>query len=248
MTNITSKQVPCVLCGKFTAQDILLSTNSSGGSDLDLRPPPMKRDTMSTWLQRCDHCGFVSYDISVLPETDVENQPESLSAELVKSIIESDDYVEQFHCKSYPRLANTFLCYAMLQERGFKSVPACGWACLRAGWVCDDGVKHDKINEEKHKANAIQCRKKAIQWFEKCRSIGKPFVQQNGSEELILMDLFRRCYMFEDALKEFTRAEGNKQYIDEFVWKLLEFENLLVEQKDVDCYKVSDAQICFKKD
>ncbi|KAF0980580.1 hypothetical protein FDP41_013063 [Naegleria fowleri] len=246
MTNITSEHVTCAVCSKKSKQDILISTNSMGGSDLDLRPPPMKRDTMNCWLQRCEHCGYVSYDISVLPENDEGR--EGVSLEKVKEIIESDDYVEQLHDSSLSRLANTFLCYAILQDKGFGNYAASGWASLRAAWVCDDGVIHDKFNEEKHLNNAVRCRKKAIYWFEKCRSLSIPFVQQKGTEEMILTDLFRRCRMWDDADKELQRAQVFKDEIDDFVWKLIEYEMYLVKKQDTECHKVSDAQLNFHKD
>jgi len=245
MTNFTSKQVSCVVCNQFSGQDVLLSTNSFGGSDLDLRPPPMKRDTMSTWLQRCDHCGYVSYDISELIESE---DGKKLNIDEIKAIIESDEYEEQLHCNTLSRLTNTFLCYSIMQEKGFQNYPATGWACLRAAWVCDDGVKHDAFNAEKHKANAVKCRQRAIKWFLKCRELGITFVQQTGTEEMILSDLYRRCRMFEESLGECDRAEKKKNSIDDFVWKLIEFERFLVEQEDVECHKVSDAQLSFKKD
>lgn len=37
----------CAVCGKESEQITLASTNTFGSPDLDLRPPEMKRSTMS---------------------------------------------------------------------------------------------------------------------------------------------------------------------------------------------------------
>ena len=63
MTTYGFNKVSCSVCGAATKQQVLMSTNSFGPPDLDLRPAEMERSTMSCWLQECPNCGFVSNDL-----------------------------------------------------------------------------------------------------------------------------------------------------------------------------------------
>ena len=58
MTIIKDIETECSVCGETTEQPVLMSTNSWGYPDLDLRPPEMQRSTMHVWIQECPHCGY----------------------------------------------------------------------------------------------------------------------------------------------------------------------------------------------
>jgi endogenous inhibitor of DNA gyrase (YacG/DUF329 family) len=60
MTSYGSKTVKCSVCGQDSEQGIIMSTNSFGSMDLDMRPPEMERSSMDLWLQECPHCGYVA--------------------------------------------------------------------------------------------------------------------------------------------------------------------------------------------
>ncbi|KAL9653072.1 hypothetical protein ABK040_006291 [Willaertia magna] len=231
MTNISSQTVTCVMCKKTSSQKVLLSTNSMGASDLDLRPPPMKRNTMETWLQRCPHCGFVSYELSELPEVD-QQQQDNLTT-LINNVLTSTSYQDQLNNNQYPTLANTFLCNSILQKDILNNFVTAGWSCLRAAWVCDDAHQVD---------NAIECRKKATEHFTTVRKNGSQISAQTGTDELLLCDLKRRCNLFEEALEECAKAELKKNQMDEFVWKIIEFEKTLIEKKDAACHNIREVQ------
>jgi hypothetical protein len=64
MTDIGEEIVTCAVCGRQTPQTILFSTSTFGAPDLDLRPPPMKRQTIEYWVQECPYCGYVASNIS----------------------------------------------------------------------------------------------------------------------------------------------------------------------------------------
>src|SRR5688572_39454 len=71
MTTYGSENVRCAACGTETEQVRLLSTNSFGWPDLDLRPPEMRRSTMRAWLQECPSCGFVAADLSKVSDAEI---------------------------------------------------------------------------------------------------------------------------------------------------------------------------------
>ena len=60
MTQIHEIEEECSVCGENSEQLVLISTNSWGYPDLDLRPPEMQRSTMNVWIQECPHCGYVA--------------------------------------------------------------------------------------------------------------------------------------------------------------------------------------------
>ena len=53
MTTLDKAIVTCAICGEDAEQIEIGSTNAFGSPDLDLRPPPMKRQTMAFWMQAC---------------------------------------------------------------------------------------------------------------------------------------------------------------------------------------------------
>ncbi len=65
MTIIDQFEKKCQVCGKTSMHPVLMSTNSFGYPDLDLRPAPMQRDTMDTWLDECPHCGYVASSLEI---------------------------------------------------------------------------------------------------------------------------------------------------------------------------------------
>ncbi len=64
MTNIGKIEIECSVCGGSSDQFLLLSTNTMGAPDLDLRPAEMQRSTMHLWVVECPHCGYVANDLS----------------------------------------------------------------------------------------------------------------------------------------------------------------------------------------
>ena len=124
MTTIVTETVKCGCCGKKSRQRGLGSTNQFGSPDLDLRPPPMARDTMDYWLQTCPKCGLVAEDLAA-------------ETAAVADLVRSDAYRRGGLDKAAPDLALTFLRRSMIvashgdARAAFQNV-------LSAAWVADD--------------------------------------------------------------------------------------------------------------
>ena len=58
MTTYFTAEYTCAVCGRTHKFRVVGSTNSFGSPDLDLRPAPMQRDTIHTWVQTCPDCGY----------------------------------------------------------------------------------------------------------------------------------------------------------------------------------------------
>jgi hypothetical protein len=63
MTILGSTEVTCAICAESSEHTTIVSTNAFGSADLDLRPPEMKRSTMTYWLQECPSCGYSASSI-----------------------------------------------------------------------------------------------------------------------------------------------------------------------------------------
>ena len=129
MTTIVIETVKCGCCGKKSKQRGLGSTNQFGSADLDLRPPPMARDTMEFWLQTCPGCGLVAEDLAA--ETPA-----------VADLVRSDAYRRGGLDRAAPDLALTFLRQATIEaSRG--AMRAAFGNLLSAAWVADDAGDAD---------------------------------------------------------------------------------------------------------
>lgn len=213
MTTFREESRICVLCGKSSTQTILTSTNTFGPSDLDSRPPEMARSTINMWIQRCPSCYYCAPDISEAPEK---------AGETVKS----SEYRKQFRNSSYPKLANRFLCYALVAEAASDYINA-GWASLHAAWVCDDSSNIDGIKG---------CRQKAATLFLTGKENKQRFMKSKGEEELLIVDLLRRCGEFQRALT-FCDA-GLKRKPGGLIEDCLNFEKELIDRIDSECHSI----------
>ncbi|MCX9089811.1 MAG: hypothetical protein OIN90_19880 [Candidatus Methanoperedens sp.] len=93
----------CYVCNKASTHAKIMSTNTFGSPDLDTRPPEMERSTISMWVQICPSCGYSSSNISEVNEKALE-------------VIYTDSYQKQFKSPEFPKLANAFLCFSLIQK------------------------------------------------------------------------------------------------------------------------------------
>jgi hypothetical protein len=212
MTTYFSRSVTCATCGQSSDHHVLGSTNSFGSPDLDLRPPPMKRDTMGAWVQRCPHCGYCAGELA---------QPLPGAAEAVKE----KPYLLLLGDERYPELARRFLAQAYLLADAMAS----GWARLHAAWVCDDADLDDL---------AAGCRTAAAECFER---LGPSADNEEGVVRgAVLVDVLRRARQFEraarqcDALLALASAK-------EVVRSVLLYQKELIARQDTAGHRVADC-------
>ncbi|GAB4176096.1 MAG: hypothetical protein Kow00108_11420 [Calditrichia bacterium] len=217
MTTSIKISKKCSVCDKTSEHEELTSTNSFGSPDLDLRPPEMKRSTMNLWIQCCPHCGYCAPDIS------------GYVLDFVPDIVKSEAYQEQLKDKKYPELANWFLCSAMLLEREKKYEEA-GQYCLNAAWACDDAEEEEE---------AVQCRKKAIEFLKMAKEAKQSFSQKPGEEEALLADLYRRTSQFDLAIQ--ICNEGIKEQPQDQLVKILKYQIELCRKRDNTCHRIEEA-------
>ncbi|CAF5089844.1 unnamed protein product [Rotaria magnacalcarata] len=194
-----------------------MSYTTFGQPDLDLRPPPMKRETIVAWIEYCSHCGYCSDNVG------------DLNGTARKNIIESSDYQAQLSSNEYPELANRFLCYSILLENENSLVNA-AWQALRAAWTCDDA---------NNQQGAVRSRLRAVKLIEDSRSANLKFSNQHGLDQCIQADALRRAGEFQRAKELLQHQQGGEEEIIKILFK---FQLHLIESNDTRCYTITDAQ------
>lgn len=216
MTTFYEKKVLCSVCGGQNVFIGVRSTNAFGSADLDTRPPKSQRYTISTWVQRCPNCGYCASDVSVT----------RLGAQVVVS---GKEYSDQMNDPTYPELANSFLCKAIV-DRELKDFAAAAWALIHAAWACDD---------DHHPDQATACRQKAADMLKIAEEHGQQVADQDGDSTAILVDLLRRSGQIEQASK--VIAARRSRITQDTIARILDFQSALLDKNDLYCHTIAEA-------
>lgn len=216
MSMIFPKNIACCICGTVSPFYEIASTSSFGTEDLDTRPPGMERSTIKYWVQRCPTCGYCSRDLTE-------------AHKITDKILADSAYQYQLNDWNYSKLANSFLCLAMI-ENAAKKYSSATWALIHAAWVCDDD---NKILQAK------ECRVHAARMLILSEENSQQVVDQPFASYCILLDLLRRSEQFAEAKKliekHFFKLEN---YI---MQKIFKFQRHLIESNDLQCYAIEDV-------
>lgn len=218
MTTFTFINKECFVCGKTGHYADIGVYNIGKAEDLDSRPGGSGRSSIYMLIKRCISCGYCSPEISSGP---------SQAAEIINDLL----YKKQLNNMGFPDTANAFLCWALIQNK-IGLYNEAGRAALYAAWVCDDS------NE--HRDKAIECRKFAIKYFKKAQSAKQSFYKTKLEEQLLLVDLYRRCGLFKEA-KELYEKEQKKS-APEKERMILMFQEDLIKQKDQRRHTINEAK------
>jgi hypothetical protein len=206
--------VQCGACGAKSTQTELGSTNRFGAPDLDLRPPPMMRDTLEVWLQECPRCGACAPDLAELDDS-------------ARATVESADYRGQRAARGVPALAIRFLCASLLaHSRG--EIRDAGMRALHAAWACDDASDARA---------AVACRRRAAGLLARVRAAGVG--DGAGQDDAILADVYRRAGQFKAAAA--ACDAGIAAGAVEFLADVLRFQRARADAHDAACYRADQV-------
>ncbi|MEW6034464.1 MAG: hypothetical protein AB1603_06390 [Chloroflexota bacterium] len=235
MTTTSERKKKCAVCGEVSKHSVVRSAGRHGSPDLDTRPPSLERFTIDTWVQRCPSCGYCSWSIS-------RRVPRGAS-----EVVRSELYQVQLRSRDFPRLANQFLCWSLVQEQAGNFAGA-GWACIHAAWVCDDAaefnmlygnVSGQEMGVRDEAAAARNCRLKAALLLARARERGQRFGVQVGSEEALMADLLRRAGRFDSAIR--MADCGLNEDPKEVLACILELQKKLAASSDAGCHTIAEA-------
>ena len=212
MTTVMPCNSKCFICGSNEQYEVIASTNSFGPTDLDTRPPEMKRSTMYLWVHTCPVCGYTAVDVS--DETTVNR--EFLNSEAYRScdgIAFASDLAKAFY-RHYMIL--------MMEDNEEKAF----WALLHAAWASDD--KRDE-------SGAASARGKAIAMAG--RLLERQTLKWADTLSLIRADMLRRVSRVDELLEKYEDVKFDQGLLNQ----IIEFEKELARTKITRCMTVQDA-------
>lgn len=212
MTRITKVEIECGVCGKESTHSALLSTNSFGSPDLDLRPSEMSRSTMNTWILECPHCGYVASKLNENPEIDTD-------------FIMTDKYMNCDGFEFEKDLAGRFYKgYLIANEK--NNIRESYLNLLHCAWVCDDGEDID---------NARKIRKLSIGYLDELIKMGG---EEKDNFVLMKADLLRRSGEFDRVIEEYSDMILDEEILN----KVITFQIIKARQRDDACYTLNDVE------
>lgn len=223
MTTYRETTLTCPACGNTDAYTALMSTNAFGSADLDLRPPPMERNTMHAWIRCCQKCSCCFQDHTTKEDLNLEN-------------MQSEVFIQTRKDESLPDLAKSFACFAILtKEYDRESI-----AWLQSAWVCDD------TEQETH---AREFRKKAYQIIAQNYQHGSQHraanYQSNPEKGLMALDLLRRSQDYERAkeiIDTVAKAVDNSNDPNKKIMaSVVRFQSEKINALDARTYTIQDA-------
>ncbi|HOB18050.1 MAG TPA: hypothetical protein PKK74_05080 [Candidatus Methanoculleus thermohydrogenotrophicum] len=217
MTRLRYLSSICAVCGETCRFSIPEAVVSIGSRDLDTRPAEPLRSTIYAWVKRCPSCGYCAPNPGKAQEG---------AAEVVKL----PRYREQLDSRKFPRVANTFLCWSIIQEDLGAQAQA-AWASLHAAWACDD---------EGDDVPARICRKRAVNLMRRAWEQGERLAPQAGADEALLVDLLRRAGRFREARA--VAKEVIEQNPHPLITEIMRFQIRLVAASDRGAHTVAEAR------
>lgn len=190
MTMMDKFDIKCSVCGKPSPQWILMSTNSMGYPDLDLRPAEMQRSTMNTWISECPHCGYVA------PSLEDE-------LKISKEFLESEEYLT---CEGYEfkgKLSKLFYKSYLISKRT-NDASNCFFSLRNCAWDCDD-------HEDE---NAVKIRKQALVYLDE---IIKMDDEEKETFLVIKSDFLRRSGQFDQLINEYQNLTVGEELLDNII-------------------------------
>ena len=201
MTTVFPQTVKCSVCGAENEIMVVGSTNAFGPTDLDTRPPEMKRSTMYYWVQECSACGYAATDLT--DETGLD-----------RSFFKTDDYLAYSGISFASDLAKLFYRQYLIMTAE-KQHEEAFFAAVHAAWSCDDA---------KDEANAALMREKAVKEAEQL--LQSDDCDWKDTVRLIRADLLRRTGRFDELLEQYDSVEFDEELLN----NILAFEKELARR------------------
>jgi hypothetical protein len=211
------RRMTCAVCEFTRAYLVLLAAHSFGYSDLDMRPPARARWDILRTIHCCKSCRYCAPDLSECPPT-------------APATVKMRQYKALRRDRSVPKLARHWACWSMVQGRAANATGA-GRAALHAAWVCDDVGKP---------LGAERFRSRAIDLFQEVQRSGGSFAGGHVTEQLLLVDLFRKVGRFENGLGLCRQLEAGE--IAPELRPIVQFQRFLAEREDRRGYSTHDAE------
>lgn len=190
MTIIRDYEIKCEICGETSTQPVLVSTNTWGYPDLDLRPAEMQRSTMNTWVHECPCCGYVS--------SHLKNE-DGIGKEFLESKEYQScgglDFISDLSKRFYKR-------YLIAKKTG--NLQTAFYSILNCMWKCDD--EDDPL--------ASDMRRMLVRMTDELIESSA-----EDKDNLIIMkaDYLRRSGQFDELIKQYENLKTGKDNHDRII-------------------------------
>ena len=272
---ILPRQVVCGVCANAMEVHDMMSVSTYGPSDLDLRPPPDLRNSLSCFVSQCKGCGYCAADISVTPPAPIVNA------------LQSPAYLRLLHDPQLRETARVYTCITLLARLAGDFAQTMLNARAVA-WICDDDVEQlyrryflrpamgvlpnevlvqveppypqpqreypipmDDAELLKQRsaitykmAVAVAYRQQAIAALRQCQLAEIKVLGDATMQNLVLLDLLRRCGQFAEALALVERMlqEQSRQQRETEVGDALRFQQQRALEADIYCYNFGHVE------
>lgn len=207
MAFIKNIEKKCAICGNVHHFQKMGGDDSIGMRDLDTRLPGPSRNMIHLSIEKCPKCGYASTDISI--------PLENLNIQELKS----ETYLKILNDNSINFALKKFmLAGSLLESRDDKKA---GLMYLKASWMADDC---------KNLKQARLMRSKAIKYLEKSLSINDS--DDSVNVKLIIVDLYRRIGMFEEA-SDYAKFLLNDFGLEKYKRNILFYQIKLCQEEDI---------------
>ena len=217
MTTFAMYDCACACCGEAVSVPRVTTTNAFGSMDLDMRPPPMQRDTQALEMLECPKCGYCSHDIG-----------QAFNVERTKVMVASAGY-RMLVDGALPNLPSRFVRWALVTEAAGRFDLA-GDALKEGAWAADD-LGDDVL--------ATELRLRAVAKLDVFRDGGG---LSDGADEWVdalKIDMLRRAGWWEAAeVVGRARLAGE---VSDMARQVFGFQLTLIAQHDSACHKVSEV-------
>ena len=212
MTTLDRIKVKCSNCGKIQEKIIVMSTNSMGPGDFDLRPAPMMRNTLKYRVQFCENCGYGAHNI--------ENMDD-----VTKEIVNSKEYQEFIHSfvDSTTLMGYLGSYYVNLKKQYYRKA---FYDILSASWVLDD--LHSPLN--------VKTRLLGIKIFIDCEEKGFSL-----DDKAVVVDMLRRSGKFVEAIT-LAKSMLENEKLEKIIIDVLDYQIRFCNNKDTKCHSLGEIK------
>jgi len=217
MTTFAMYDCACACCGEAVSVPRVTTTNAFGSMDLDMRPPPMKRDTQALEMLECPKCGYCSRDIG--QEFNIDRTKKVVASAGFRMLVDG----------ALPNLPSRFVRWALVAEAAGRFDLA-GDALKEGAWAADD------LGDD---ALATELRLRAVAKLDVFRDSGDLSEGAGEWVDALQTDLLRRAGRWE-AAEAVGRARLAGE-VSDMARQVLEFQLTLIAQHDSACHKASEV-------
>jgi uncharacterized protein (DUF2225 family) len=219
MTWPALKEFNCPLCSKVVKAYAVVTTNTFGGGDSEMRSYAVGFDSLRFSLYTCGSCGYTDYFYNLykpLTDEQVKRIRKYLDTVPLGTISHLSGYAPYVQGEERYALSKHKLLINILKIREAESVDIAK-ACLEGAWIADD------VADEENEHLKRELREEALKYFE--RALKNREVQDKSETASIIYlvgELYRRLGKFNRAIDYLSMVRHGENWLKEIARKQIQ--------------------------